>query len=152
MKRHLVLVGGRVTPEYRTWGHIKSRCLNPNVPDFKRYGGRGIRICDRWRDDFAAFLADMGHRPSGAHSIDRINNDGDYEPGNCRWATKKEQANNRRRPVVLLCRRGHELTESNAYSSPKGKRRCRTCSRAYQLAYREARKAERSDEMRMGAA
>lgn len=85
--------------EYRIWRHMKSRCLNPNVPNFKYYGGRGIRICDEWRDDYEAFLAHVGRRPSPKHSIDRINNDGHYEPGNVRWATSLQQRHNRRDSV-----------------------------------------------------
>lgn len=76
---------------------MKARCHRPSDPRFSYYGGRGISVCDRWREDFAAFFADMGPRPSSKHSIDRINNDGNYEPGNCRWATQKEQMNNTRR-------------------------------------------------------
>jgi hypothetical protein len=72
------------------------RCTNPNVPCHSNYGARGIAVCPRWRESFAAFLADMGRRPSSEHSIDRINNDGNYEPGNCRWATEDEQRRNRR--------------------------------------------------------
>ena len=84
----------RVT-EYTIWAGMKDRCYRPRNHKYPRYGGRGISVCDRWRDSFEAFLADMGRRPSRGHSIDRINNDGNYEPGNCRWATAIEQVHNR---------------------------------------------------------
>lgn len=77
---------------YRSWKSMIQRCTNPNVPRFNRWGGRGIKVCDRWAD-FENFLADMGERPVGM-SLDRINNDGNYEPGNCRWATPTEQRMN----------------------------------------------------------
>lgn len=86
---------GRTAVEHRTWSKMIARCENPNDPDYADYGGRGIVVCERWREDYVAFLADMGRRPAG-HSIDRIDVDGNYEPGNCRWATKAVQARNKR--------------------------------------------------------
>jgi hypothetical protein len=80
--------------EYRAWTDMKTRCFNPNFKDFRLYGGRGITVCDRWRQSFVAFYSDMGSKPSPDHSLDRIKTDGNYEPENCRWATAKEQARN----------------------------------------------------------
>jgi len=87
--------------EYNIWAHIVSRCENVNNHAYADYGGRGIRVCARWRCSFENFLADMGPRPSATHSIDRIDNDGHYEPGNCRWATALVQARNSRRNIFL---------------------------------------------------
>jgi len=85
---------GMQTKTYKIWRGMRSRCNNPKVTCYKYYGGRGITICDRW-NDFRNFLADMGKRPKGM-TIDRKNNNGDYEPGNCRWATYQEQSHSSR--------------------------------------------------------
>lgn len=84
------------TPEYQAWWNMLARCTNPEHDWYSDYGGRGIQVCERWRDSFENFYADMGPRPSPDHSLDRENNDGNYEPGNVRWATKPQQNRNLR--------------------------------------------------------
>ena len=91
------------SPEYRSWSSMRQRCNNPQNHRYKDYGARGIQVCERWKE-FATFLADMGQRPLGT-SLDRVNNDGNYELGNCRWATPKQQQRNGRR-VRIVSRNG----------------------------------------------
>jgi hypothetical protein len=93
--------GATGTVEHRIWSSMKQRCENPSIPGYENYGGRGIKVCARWRYSLENFIADMGKRPSARHSIDRIDTNGNYEPGNCRWATTKQQARNRRSNRVL---------------------------------------------------
>ena len=94
---------GQITSEYRCWYHMKERCQNPKNQAFKNYGGRGIRVCEAWQK-FENFYKDMGPKPGAKYSIDRTNNDGNYEPGNCKWATWKEQNNNCRPKSCGPCR------------------------------------------------
>lgn len=83
--------------EHRSWTGMIQRCTNVRRPRYRDYGGRGIKVCQRWRDSFLSFYEDMGPKPSPKHSLDRIDNDGNYEPGNCRWATNRQQTQNSRR-------------------------------------------------------
>jgi hypothetical protein len=102
IRERMVTHGLSGHPLYTTWAHMVRRCVDADDPNFHNYGGRGIAVCDRWlrgemgMDGIECFIADMGPRPTRFHSIDRRNNDGNYEPDNCRWATKREQNRNKR--------------------------------------------------------
>lgn len=94
---------------YLAFSAMIARCHNPSVESYSRYGGRGIQVCDRWRHSFDNFIADMGPKPTESHTIERVDNDRGYEPGNCTWATRGEQASNRRSNRYVECR-GERLT------------------------------------------
>lgn len=95
-RTHGESVKGRWTAEYRAWVNMITRCTNPNATRYKDWGGRGISVCEEWLNDYPVFLSHVGRRPSAQHSLDRFPNpDGNYEPGNVRWATRLEQAHNK---------------------------------------------------------
>ena len=122
---------GNVHPMFYLWMGMIGRCEDPKRVGYSYYGGRGIRVCDRWRHDFAAFLSDVGVRPSSDHSLDRIDPNGNYEPSNVRWATRSEQQHNRRDQQTLLlltCRHGHPWTPETTRFHARG-RCCRVCDR-----------------------
>ncbi|MDG9855602.1 hypothetical protein N7403_17175 [Pseudomonas nitroreducens] len=96
----------KASAEYKTWLGMKRRCYDAKCKDYPNWGGRGIKVCDRWNDSFAAFLEDMGQRPPGRYSIDRIDPDKDYSPDNCRWATLEQQGGENRRGLTTICIEG----------------------------------------------
>jgi hypothetical protein len=127
--------GGKPTPEYKAWCSMKDRCYNPRIQSYPHYGGRGIKVCDRWLESFSNFYSDLGPKPSPEHSLDRIDVDGDYCPENCRWASPTEQANNKRH---------------NVYVSYQGKRMTimqasRLCGIRYVTLYQRFSKGVRGD-------
>lgn len=97
---------------YYRWNGMIQRCYNPDHSEYKNYGSRGIKVCDRWRNSVLNYIADLGEPPFKGASVDRINNDGDYNPENCKWSTKKEQSVNRR-PTRLLSYNGLEMCVSD---------------------------------------
>lgn len=110
---HGLTAGGHPPAEYNSWKGMRHRCHRPSHPRYSLYGGRGIRVCGRWFSSFEAFLTDMGPKPSPAHSLDRIDVNGHYEPGNVRWAEQKEQCRNQRRNR-LVSFQGVEMTLAEA--------------------------------------
>lgn len=115
--------GQRQTRTYGIWTHIKSRCYNPNDPAYHNYGGRGITVCREWINDYMAFLSYVGEPPTPKHTMDRIKNEGNYEPGNVRWTTKKEQGANRRTNKWIECN-GINMIQS-CWAELFGIRQCR---------------------------
>lgn len=101
MKKHGHSKRGGMTPEYSCWLQLRARCYNANHKMYSHYGGRGIKVCDRWLESFENFYADMGNRPSNKHSLDRTDNNIGYSPENCRWATMTEQMNNTRQNRII---------------------------------------------------
>jgi len=131
------------TGAYRSWKSMLDRTVRPSGLLHKDYGGRGITVCDRWRNSFLDFLSDMGERPEGM-SLDRIDVDGNYEPGNCRWATAKEQANNKRPVNKIQCKRGHLFSEVGQYTNPTtGSKDCRGCMAIRRTRFNEIRREKR---------
>lgn len=135
----------KATPTYRSWVSMLARCNNPKASNYARYGGRGIRVCERWHS-FEVFLADVGERQPGT-TLDRFPDpNGNYEPGNVRWATPKQQAESRRptsewaeRPGPkhkTHCKRGHLLAGDNLKITRSGRHACRECRRGYDHARR----------------
>lgn len=114
----------------RRWRTIISRCSDPSDPDYKYYGARGITIAPEWAADFEVFYAYVGDPPEPGLTLDRINNDGNYEPGNVRWATLSVQNSNRREMRGGYCRRGHDLNDPQHATFKGGHRRCHTCQLA----------------------
>lgn len=104
---------GRIAREYRIWAHARRRCIDKKENGYENYGGRGIKICDKWLNSYESFLSDMGRCPP-KHTLERLDYDGDYCPENCVWATYKKQGNNRRDNIIVECRDGSTITLTQA--------------------------------------
>lgn len=112
--------GKSALPEFGVWAGMKARCYNPNNESYPSYGGRGIRICESWLNGFAVFYADMGDRPGPGWTIERINNDGNYEPANCKWIPRPDQSKNRRGlHLITIAEITHTLAEWSRLSGVK---------------------------------
>jgi len=152
------------TSEYDAWRHMIQRCHNPNDISWKNYGGRGISVCERWRHSFDNFIEDIGPKPSFKHTLDRINNDGNYEPTNCRWATRQEQVANTRPNILRHCsqcgQEGHYIskcpeilsTEIREFKAKRKEMRLqRLVNRQYRDNLEELKKQERQSRLELDA-
>ena len=131
--KHGEAATGSKSAEYKVWEGLKNRCRKESGRDWENYGARGITVCERW-GVFENFLADMGRRPSPEHSIDRINNDGNYEPGNCRWATDFQQQRNTRKNVFVEVG-GKRVTLAEACGTGGSARYFKVYARIYKLGW-----------------
>lgn len=151
--KHGLRTRDNTDPRYDLWQRIHTRCYNPNTEYWEHYGGRGIYVEWEWHrdnpDGLSNFIRDIGERPPEPEgrtvrrsywSLDRVDNDGPYGPGNWRWATQAEQLANRRTSNPTLCKRGHPFDEVNTYRTRDGRRKCRECGRVAWRRYYAERK------------